>query len=58
MLHTKFHGTRSAFLEKKVFEGLLPYIGMAVILVMSSNFHFLVPESFEVLYNFWSRTAQ
>ena len=32
--------------EKKIFEGFLPYLGMAAILVMSSDFHFLVPESF------------
>ena len=38
--------------EKKIFEGFLPYyMGMAAILghvtsIMSSDFHFLVPESF------------
>ena len=32
--------------EKKVFEGFLPYMGMAAILVMSPDFYFLVPESF------------
>ena len=37
--------------EKKIFEGFLPYIGMAAYLghvtsIMSSDFHFLVPETF------------
>ena len=32
--------------EKKIFKGFLPYMGMAAILVMSSDFYFLVPESF------------
>ena len=47
MLHTKFHGNQP---EKKIFKGFLPYMGMAAILVMcsimSSDFYFLVPESF------------
>ena len=30
MLHTKFRGN----LEKKIFEGFLPYMGVAAILVM------------------------
>ena len=34
MLHTKFRGNRSAGLEKKIFEGFLPYMGMAAILAM------------------------
>ena len=37
--------------EKKIFEGFLPYyVGIAAIghgtSIMSSDFHFLVPESF------------
>ena len=33
--------------EKKIFEGYLPYMGMvATLVIMSSDFHFLVPESF------------
>ena len=32
--------------EKKIFERFLSYMGVAAILVMSSDFHFLVPESF------------
>ena len=34
--------------EKKIFEGFLPCMGVVAILVsiMSSDFHFLVPESF------------
>ena len=34
MLHTKFRENRPAVLEKKIFEGFLPYMGMAAILVM------------------------
>ena len=38
-------------LEKKIFEGFLPYMGGCghlghVTSIMSSDFHFLVPESF------------
>ena len=37
--------------EKKIFEGFLPYMGVVAILghvtsIMSSDFHFHVPESF------------
>ena len=41
MLHTKFR-------EKKIFEGFLPHGGHLghVTSIMSSDFHFLVPESF------------
>ena len=51
MLHTKFHGNRLPVLEK-IFEGFLPYIyGRGghlghVTSIMSSDFHFFVPESF------------
>ena len=34
MLHTKFPGNRPAVREKKIFEGFLPYMGVAAILVM------------------------
>ena len=34
MLHTKFRGNRPAGSMKKIFEGFLPYVGMAAILVM------------------------
>ena len=34
MLHTKFRELVSPVLEKKIFEGFLPYMGMAAILVM------------------------
>ena len=44
MLHTKFRENSPPVLEKKIFEGFLPYMGVAAILVMSSDFHFLVPE--------------
>ena len=49
MLHTctKFRGNRPACSGE---EGFLPYMGVVVISVvtsiMSSDFHFLVPESF------------
>ena len=34
MLHTKFRENPPTGLEKKIFEGFLPYMGMAAILVM------------------------
>ena len=34
MLHTKFPENRPPVLEKKIFEGFLPYMGIAAILVM------------------------
>ena len=34
MLHTKFRENRPPVLEKKIFEGFLPYMGVAAILVM------------------------
>ena len=46
MLHTKFHGNRPTGSGEEDFEGFLTYMSMVAILVMSSDFHFLVPESF------------
>ena len=46
MLHTKFHGNRPAGSREKNFEGFLPYMGF-VASITSSDFHFLVPESFK-----------
>ena len=34
MLHTKFHGNRPGDSGEEDFEGFLPYMGMAAILVM------------------------
>ena len=34
MLHTKFRENRPPVLEKKTFEGFLPYMGVAANLVM------------------------
>ena len=34
MLHTKFRENQHPVLEKKIFEGFLPYMGVAAILVM------------------------
>ena len=34
MLHTKFRKNRPPVLEKKIFDGFLPYMGVAAILVM------------------------
>ena len=48
MLHTKFRGNRPTAKEKKILERFLPYGGVAAILVMSSDFHFLVPVSFHI----------
>ena len=49
MLHTKFRVNRLAGSGVEDFKGFLPYMGMVAILVtsiMSSDFHFLVHESF------------
>ena len=50
MLHTKFHGNQPAGSGEGDFKGVLPYMGMVVIghvtSIMSSDLHFLVPESF------------
>ena len=45
MLHSKFPGNRSAGFREEDFQRV-SYMGMAPILVMSSDFHFLVPENF------------
>ena len=47
MLHTKFRGKQHAGSQED-FEGFLPYMGHFghVTSIMSSDFHFLVPESF------------
>ena len=37
MLHTKFRGNRPQVPEKKIFEGFLPYMGVAAILVTSCH---------------------
>ena len=34
MLHTKFRGNLPVGSEEKIFEGFLPYMGVAAILVM------------------------
>ena len=50
MLHTKFYGKRPAGSGEEDFEGFLPYgcgCHLAhVTSIMSSDFHFLVHESF------------
>ena len=48
MLHTKFRGNQPAGSGENIFEGFLPYMGHLdhVTSIMSSDFHFLVPESF------------
>ena len=53
MLHTKFCGKRPDDSGEEDFEGFLPYIYMGrgchlghVTSIMSSDFHFLVPENF------------
>ena len=45
MLHTKFHLNRPVS-SGEDFLRVLPYMSVVAILVMSSDFHFLVPESF------------
>ena len=51
MLHTKFLEIGPPVPEKKIFEGLFTIYGHGshlghVTSIMSSDFHFLVPESF------------
>ena len=45
MLHTKFRGNWPAGSGEEDFEGFLPYMSVAAS-IMSSDFHFLVLESF------------
>ena len=52
MLHTKFQRNRPAGSGEEIFEGFLPYYGLRghlgyVTSIMSSDFHFLIPESFK-----------
>ena len=52
MLHTKFRGTGQPDTVKKIFEGFLPYLGMAchlghVTSIISTNFRFHVPKSLQ-----------
>ena len=46
MLHTKLGGIRPTGSGENIFDWFLPYRGVVAILVMSSDFHFLKPESF------------
>ena len=51
MLHTKFRGNLSLVPEKKIFDFFFTIYGHGghlgyVTSIMSSDFHFLVPESF------------
>ena len=49
MLHTKFRGNRHAGSGEDFLKFFLPYMGMDlghVTSIMSSDSHFLVPESF------------
>ena len=52
MLHTKFQRNQPAGSGEEIFEGFLPYYGLRghlgyVTSIMSSDSHFLVPESFK-----------
>ena len=56
MLHTKFHGNRLASFREEDFKwgftiyghgGHLDYVTS----ILSSNFHFLVPDSFHTKFN-------
>ena len=53
MLHAKFQDHRTSGSGGEDFQRFLPYMGVAAILViciMSSDFHFLVPESFHTMF--------
>ena len=49
MLHTKFCGKQPAG-SGEDFEGFLQYLGH-VTSILSSDFHFLVPESFHIKFD-------
>ena len=59
MLHTMFQGLSPLVLEKKIFKGFFPYMGVAAILIMWPNlllnFHFHSPISFHM--NFGSKSS-
>ena len=46
MLHAKVHGNRSAGSGEENFEGFLPYMGMAAILVMSPASYYKIILTF------------
>ena len=50
MLHTRFQRNLPAGSGEEDFEGFLPYMDVAATSVMSSDFHFLVPEIFHTKY--------
>ena len=61
MLHTKFSGNRPATFPEKIFEGFFTIYGRGghlghVLSIMSSDIHFLVPESFHTKFGY--RSAQ
>ena len=60
MLHTKFRGNRPAGSEEEDFKRVFTIYGHGshlghVTSIISSNFHFLVPESF---HKKWFRSAK
>ena len=60
MLHTKFRANRPAAPEKKIFEGFLPYMGKAGILVMWPGPHTQTtfPHPMEAPHEIWLQSAQ
>ena len=61
MLHTKFCGKRPAGSGEEDFEGFFTIYGRGcqfghMTSIMSSDFHFLVPESFHT--KIWFRSAE
>ena len=56
MLHIKFHGNWPSVPEKKIFDRFYQGCGgrLGHVTSMSSDFHFLVPESFQTKF----RSAQ
>ena len=57
MLHTKFHGNPSASSREEDFCRVFTMYGRGshlghVTSIMSSNFHFLVPESLHIKFGF------
>ena len=54
MLHTKFRGNRPAGSAKKIFEGFMPYMGVAAILTQMprTNFRSRYPKRLHIKFGF------
>ena len=56
MLHTKYMEICPPVQEEKIYEGSLPYIGVAAILVLRTNFRSPYPRKLHIKFGFdWPR---